>query len=526
VALNAASVAMFTLPRLASEMGAHVGYVQGWAMATQYLWAAGQRVNWAGNYARGATEAWAEGKHFVKGFKPRENWMGRGRSVRRTFDSVEDNKQRVLAGGGQYAQGVVDMLEELRLRQGIGQAGLDQANLRDIMLEAETTLGAAGLKVARGVEQSSRIFRALLDGVETNNRAIPAIAYYEFYRHIGDTHEQAMAKAISNVSKEQVNYSKENWSPWMAKNPLVSAAILFKKFPLQAAQTYWDALLRAGVERDPHLAKVARFQVANMTLMLAVVGGFAGNPVWEPFKYLYALLSSLIGGPSYDELKSEGEKLMEQWIGGMPAEMVMYGAPRALGIDIANRVSLDTLAMLSLPKEDTWEGLAGVVGQMVMGAPGAAGYGMYKFARDWDSGDASTPKWLSNAPAPKFVKDIFKAYDLYENGPTTATGVSTGKPISAYEAGIQAAGFRPSSQSRPFEVGSALQYKAKQRLDAQRDATIRRVLNGGMTSSNMRAVQDWNRSHGGKGERISTRDLSRSQKRRRETEAEIRAGNQ
>jgi hypothetical protein len=160
----------------------------------------------------------------------------------------------------------------------------------------------------------------------------------------------------------------------------------------------------------------------------------------------------------------------------------------------------------------------------VAGAPGTAAYKAYEFVKDAGS-DKGYAKWLSNAPAPKFVKDIFKAYDLYENGPTTATGVRAGEPVGLPAALIQASGFRPRSQARPFEQGSAAKRRTETRINAARLSMLQRMNNQGATRDNMRRLREWNRAHPAKGERITMRDFARSRRRRAETEAEIKLSN-
>jgi hypothetical protein len=168
--------------------------------------------------------------------------------------------------------------------------------------------------------------------------------------------------------------------------------------------------------------------------------------------------------------------------------------------------------------------VSGLIGQLVLGAPGSAAYKWYDFAKDMDS-DKGYAKWLSNAPLPKFAKDIFKAADLYENGPTTATGVKAGSRITMAEAAAQALGFRPSSQSRPFEVGSVAKRRTTTRVNEDRKSLLQRLNNQGITRDNARRLRDWNRSHNVKGERITMRDFAHSRRRRQETEADIRSAN-
>ena len=526
-ALQTIGLYLQTYPRFAAEIAGRHGVFQSYTMAGQYMHQAAVDIGWLGNYWEGAAEAVAEGRHFVAGFKPRKGFMGEGRPVRRTPDWITDVKARVRANNAKYAAAKVKALEAARKAGFIGQAGLDQPNVNlSLMAEGKGALGKAAIKAARGIEKSARVFRAMQEGIEINNRAIPLLSYVEYFMDIGVAEDQAVALAMNRMTAEQTGYGKENWPTWMSKNMGVSAALMFKKFAIQQAFNYWDSLMRAGFAEDPEMRRIARFQVANMTMMLALVGGFVGNPLWEPFKYLWTLMTSLFGGPSYEELKSDGEKLLASYVGGMPAEMLVYGAPRALGFDVSSRIALDSTIFFQMPVDQTPEAWYAVMGQTIGGAPLSMLMDARTVAQEAVKGDQSYPKWLSKMPAPKVVKDIFKAYDLYENGPTTKTGVSAGKPTGLMDAAIQAFGFRPRSQTRPFEQGSAAQHRKEERISEERSATMRRLLNQGLTPGNMTRVRDWNRSHPGKDERITVRDLTKARKRRRETEREIEQANQ
>lgn len=526
-ALQTAGVALQTYPRMIAEV-ARDGTSVATAVqrASKLLYDAGTEVSFLGNYHRGVTEALMEGKHFAKGFMPRQDWLKHGRSLPRGHNYMEELYTTMRANGVANVEAKIAMLEEARLMNFIGQAGLDQPNLR-----LDTQKPGLPNKFMRGIEQSARIFRALQEGIEINNRAVPMIAYFNhFMTQPGMTTERASALAINKMVSEQTGYSKENWPGWVSQNKFISSAVMFKKFAANQAINFYDSLMRSipGIESDPEARRYARIHLASMTLMLAAVGGFSGNPLWEPLRMLNYLLSmfGLNFMPSnYNEAKTEGEKLLASIAGDDIAEDLMYGAPRAIGIDLSNRVSLDTLLFYQQPDDMTKDDWYKVFGQFAIGAPGTTLVDTAAAIGEVTNPDKTWPKWLATLPIPKMMKDALKAYEIMEHGPSTATGVSTGPPTGLVSALLQTAGVRTREQARPFEQGSAAQHRAEQATQDERSALMRSISNSPYTSATARQLRDWNRSHPGRKERITMKNLHDARGRRRKLELEIRQKN-
>ena len=69
--------------------------------------------------------------------------------------------------------------------------------------------------------------------------------------------------------------------------------------------------------------------------------------------------------------------------------------------------------------------------------------------------------------------------------------------------------------------GSAAEYRLRATIIKERHALTNRVLNQGMTRDNMKRVQDWNKEHPGKEERITVKSITDARKRRGKIEKEI-----
>jgi hypothetical protein len=468
---------------------------------------------------RGLTESMMEGKQFAKGLMPRKNYM-EARAVRRPHDYITELKNKLTAAGAKYAEVKKRALDKAYLRNVIGQAGLDQPNLR-------MDLQQQGIKnkFYRGLEQSTRVFRALQEGIETVNRAAPICAYVEYYMDKGFAEDQAIELAINNMVMEQTGYSKANWPGWLG-GPLAGSVFMFKKFAAQQGYAYYDSLVKSFDPSDKVAQRAAWIHIGTMAVALAAVGGFVGNPLWEPIRYLMYLLGLT---KNWDDTKTQGEKWLSDLTNPTIAETAMYGLPRLLGFDLSSRVSLDSLLFYRQPIDMTKDSWYSVMGQFATGAIGSMSFDaiaqLHGLATG-DKADESWPKWLSKLPAPGFVKDVLKSYDTMANGPTTATGVSTGEPTGLLAALVGSLGIRTREQARPFEQGSAAQHRHQQQVDAEKSALVRRLnASGSFSAASMRAINAWNEAHPEKQNRITAKTLIHARKRQLKTEREIATQN-
>ena len=228
MAVQTTGLAVFTYPNMVAEISKLDGYA-GITRAARYMQKGFADVGLAKTLWRGVTEATMEGKQWAEGFKPRQEWGQEGRVMRRSHDYIAELEDRLRANGAKYLSVKIKALRLAYMRQAIGQAGLDQPNLR-------MDLQQKGLKnkFLRGIEQSTRIFRALQEGIETVNRAVPLFAYVEYYMDKGFDEDQAVELAVSNMSKEQVNYAKTNWANFLS-HPVAGTIFMFKKFAAQLA---------------------------------------------------------------------------------------------------------------------------------------------------------------------------------------------------------------------------------------------------------------------------------------------------
>lgn len=472
---------------------------------------------------RGMLEGWAEARQLAPGSEFRKTSL-----FRESEHFVERAIRNLIANGTRHQSLKIKALRLAQRLGALGQAGLDQPNLTRRALEE------GGLNTTmRNVEQMTRVFRALQEGVETVNRIVPIVARIDIMMDENLnlpadqrlSEDEIVQRAVNEMSREQTNYSSGNWAGW-ADHWLLQFPLMFKKFAAVQAMTYYEALHGALRNATPQERSVAIRQILITTALLGAVGGLSGNPLWEPVRMLlylaYAL--GLLQPETWDETKASGEGMMAGVVGDATAEYIMYGLPRAIGVDVSSRVAMDNLVTFQQPEQFDQDNLQKLLGAMLLGAPGA------QFLNSWSTVSSLTDKnvtWaqtFAKTPAPKFIRDIAKAYDQSVNGINTATGIDTGIAPNIRDSLVTAFGFRTRQQARPYEVGSVVKHKTEERVKGERNDVIQRAVNNGMTAATMRDIAAWNRAH--PDERIRVDDITRSRRNRRRTEKEIRAANE
>ena len=265
---------------------------------------------------------------------------------------------------------MVAAAEEARLRNHVGQAGLDQINLN-------TDLMAPGAmqKAFRSIEQSQRVFRALQEGIELDTRLKPMFTRLLYYLDAGMDPDQAIQKSVNEMANDQTGYSKENWPAWM-NAPVIRRIVMFKKFPIQQTLNFYRAARQAMAGGEQ--AKVGAAQLFYMAAALSLVGGAMGLPPWEMIRllmYIFNMMGFPVPG-NWNVAKTKMEQGLGELVGENAAEAAMYGLPRLIGVDLSSRLALDGTLFFQQPKELTNDGIMAALGYAVGGAPASTGVNM------------------------------------------------------------------------------------------------------------------------------------------------------
>lgn len=374
-----------------------------------------------------------------------------------------------------------DILKDVRQRVGRAPDGAELQAMLDHVIERGAISPDSVFMIDQAISQGrgawgkflsrlDRVSRQLPFAVETNNRAVTAVAAYRLARGRGMSAQEATSYAFDTIQNTQGDYSAAN-APRVFNHPVWRVALQFKKY----AQMMYALIGRIGYEAlkgaTPEERAAARKQFAWLCGVQIMVAGAMGLPGIELVK-LAAMAAAVMGlGGGYDDWEREIRKAMAAMVGSKAAELALRGVlTRAVNIDLSSRVGMDNLLTFGEPKKYERESALAYLATTAAGAPGSMIFDAFSAASMFANGDIL--KGMGKVPLPKIVNDLAKAADRAANGRTSErTGKRTAEPIGYGEAAINAAGFRTGRQAEEFEEGGAKFAKRTEKDGTKREAT-------------------------------------------------------
>jgi hypothetical protein len=364
-----------------------------------------------------------------------------------------------------------------------------------------------------------------------SNRYSVAAAAYELARRAGMSHEDAMMRSVLTVEEAQGGYGAGN-NPNIFRNPILGAAMQFRKYGFAYAGTYYRALNRSLRGATPAERKGARRQLAAMTVMSAVFAGVYGQAGIELVRLLTNVLY-MFGLKDDDWEKDEND--IQEWLGNMIgwavhnqplgdslSEGVLRGPTRWLQIDTSSSLGNDNNVFFGQPQHLTEEGTEAWLFKMLLGASGQMITDSYKnFSKAESFGD-----YVEAVPWPKIIGGMISGTRRAVDGYRSATGEEYGEPLSKWGAVVKATGFRPASEAETWEAGG----EAAARQDIKREHRTRADLmaryRGKGSPAEKRAffrdeVREWNQAHRNPDDKIDYSDLLRSERSKKQRDKEL-----
>ncbi len=385
-------------------------------------------------------------------------------AAEKAFSVLEQVEKQIRERGGARAPEYLKMLTDLKRESIIDLSFI--AELRDIASGKQS--------ITQNVLDASRIMAHL---TEVNNRIMTALASYDIGRAKGMEHESAVEFAKQAVSLTQFNYSSGNkprlfqsHGPLGALGPLV---FQFMQYP-QHMYSLLISNMRTAFGDSPEGRAIARKTLAGIFATHMAAGGIIGAML-QPIKWAAGLAAFMFGDDNepYDFDRSVREMAAELF-GTELGEVVSAGLPRAVGVDLSQRMSLGTLYMVDL-KTDNADSFLGSLLQS-FGGPltgmVANAYRGAQYARDGEWQKAF------ETVEPKFAKDVSKTLRYTSEGLTDSTGktILEAKHLSPYQLFLQSIGLQPSEISETYARNQAA--KDAQQYDLhRRESLLKRFRN-------------------------------------------------
>ncbi|MBP04312.1 MAG: hypothetical protein CMA72_05965 [Euryarchaeota archaeon] len=212
--------------------------------------------------------------------------------------------------------------------------------------------------------------------------------------------------------------------------------------------------------------KLARIGLRNFMISTGVMAGAGGMPMMGSIGFIVNLLKD----DDEDDFESSLRKFTGEGIYGGAANEL-------LGIDVANRISLNSLLYRPpfVKKEDQspiWT-LAEQLGGPVVGISVSTLRGGMEFVEGFTDSDPQAMRRGSETVLPASIRNVLKAVRFGTEGATTRRGDPITEDINAYNVIMQAAGFAPQSYIQQLEFNKNAR-RREEAVSSRRTKLLRR----------------------------------------------------
>ena len=339
----------------------------------------------------------------------------------------------------------------------------------DAGLEMDRMIGAT--VGDKALDHLQHIARAMPAAVETINRVTTALAAYRLEMQRTGNHQQATIAAQEMVNLTQGNYSSTNM-PSFFNHPAGRITFQFKKY----GQTVYGMLghnigkiLRNANPGDRAEGAKALALVAATHVVMA---GALGLPT-EPIRWLVTA-ANLAGltETKWEDVEHWERQLMASMFGKTAGELVSRGLPRALGIDVSERIGMANLMTFGAPRSNDEHSLQAYLGDLLGGAPGGMAIESLRGMNELFNGEDPIGAVQKMIPA-KVISDTLGAFRMATEGRQTAAGYQVVEPTGLMTNMVRAIGFRP---AREAEISERREYffSVNARVTEQRNKFQRR----------------------------------------------------
>lgn len=372
--------------------------------------------------------------------------------------------QRVLEKAGVKGKDA-EFLTDL-INRGIIDMGSQMRELGQVASGAQDTRLAAYLRMSSAFGLHSETLSRLVAGLAARDLHGDKPGAVDYAHHV-------------------VNQSLFNYATWNTSRQLGKNGFAGQYTPLSASFTSYQAQLIEKLTREFHTVltkdathdekvEAARFIGGHMAAM-TVFAGTLGLPLVSVIARGAELASDLFKDEKDEpwDAKASYRHYVSQMFGNNIGEIIAHGAPRALGIDVAERAGEANILPFSkfLTDKRKWDDRVKDLAVNSMGSPFSMAFNVLAGAGDIAQGNIV--EGLKKG-APLAMHNAALAYDMNQNGYTDNS--KNQLPITPGTGDIisQLLGFRP-AQKAEYQEGRQIQEDRKGILQ-RRSAEIRKDL--------------------------------------------------
>ena len=269
--------------------------------------------------------------------------------------------------------------------------------------------------------------------------------------------------------------------------------------------------------------KIARVGLRNFLITTGVMAGAGGMPMMGAFGMIY----NMFADDDEDDFESALRKFTGEGIyGGLANEV--------LGIDVANRISLNSLLyrppLVDKDQSPLWT-FAEQIGGPVLGITLSGLRGGGEVWQGFADGDMQGVKRGAETVVPAAIRNFSKGIRFYNEGATTRRGDPITEDINAYNSIMQGLGFAPQSYIQQLEFNK----NARRREEAVSSRRTKLLRRHNMAQRNgdreevqrvRRMIKEYNEGlpAGAKKSRITSDTLARSARSFERTTEKMKGG--
>lgn len=332
---------------------------------------------------------------------------------------------------------------------------VDHTQLQDIR-QAANPKGVTRNALGKTWDRFFDLNAASAHAVDVMNKVAIAKAAYDLeLRKTGGNRDLAVKYAMDTTRKAMPNYSRVN-APRIATargflGPLGAPLFQLKRYGLHMYSVL------ANLARDMMVGENRWEATKAFAGILATHAMIAGTFTWiaDPLRYIGGAYD-LISGRKPHDYQNDLRAWMADTFGKEVGEVLSRGVPRALGIDLHQRVGLSNLLEIpelkSFDKKDIVEAFAGAA----LGAPGEAAADAADGFLKLIHGDIGG---FMMGAIPRPLRDLWKAKELAQHGVVTQAGrqVLAPEKLSTLDIARQALGFTPERKAEAYEASGRIQ---------------------------------------------------------------------
>jgi hypothetical protein len=313
---------------------------------------------------------------------------------------------------------------------------------------------------------------------EVANRRITALAAYRLSRAEGQTHDQAVKTATDITWRTHFDYSNSS-RPRHIQSPTGRILLSMRSYQMNMLYMLGRNFHQAFKGESKQVKKEARYQIAGIIGMQALVAGGTGVVGYNTAFFIYGILSTMwsaiFGGGEDEEDPFTAQQRFKETVlemfGPYLGKVLLEGPLGAtLNVDLTSRVGMPDLWFKS-PMQDIESGkdAYAYLLESVAGAPPAILGGFLKAYYDQFS-QGNVVRGIETA-SPKAIKDMLKTWRYATEGLTQSDGDVVLANVGWWAVISQAMGFTPANVAEQWDKVTALK-GAEQRIKANRQAYI------------------------------------------------------